>query len=117
MFTMMKSSAHKCFAIGTLVGLLDGLVFLFSFHSSFSFLTPLLLLLAFPCFAVALQLDGGSRFPDWVTWTAGVLTMALIGAAVGLIVHGLGICLQLDNPGVVQPAAGGESTRKPSGGG
>lgn len=113
----MKSSARNCVAVGALVGLLDGLAFMFSIHSSFSFLTPLLLLLAFPCFAVALRLDGGDRFPDWVPWTAGVLTMALIGAAVGLIVHWLRICLQPDKPGVVQLPAGGESTRKPSGGG
>ena len=82
-----KNAALKYVAIGALVGPLDGLAFVLSFHSSFSFLTPLLFLLALPCFAVALRLDGGGRFPDWVPWTAGVLTVALIGAAVGLIFH------------------------------
>ena len=73
----MKGSARNCVAIGALVGLADGLAFAFSYHSSFSFLVPLLLPLAFPCFFVVLRFGGGAQLPDWVPWTAGVLTMAL----------------------------------------
>jgi hypothetical protein len=110
-----KSSARKYATIGGVVGLLDGLALVLSIHSSFSFLTPILLLLALPCFAVALRLDG-ARFPEWVPWAAGVLTMALLGAAVGLIVHWLRGCMQPDDLGVVRPAVKDESSPNSSGG-
>ncbi len=45
------------------------------------FLAPLMLLLAFPCFAVALRL--GDFTPRWVAWAGGVLAMTLLGAALG----------------------------------
>ena len=110
-----KSSARKYATIGGVLGLLDGLALVLSIHTSFSFLTPILLLLALPCFAVALRLDG-AQFPEWLPWTAGVLTMALLGAAVGLIVHWLRSYMQRDDPGVARTTVWDESSPNSSGG-
>ena len=85
----MNGSARKSLVLGALVGLLDGLAFAVSYHSSFDFLVPFLLPLALPCFAVVLRFPTGPNTPDWVPWTAGVLTMALVGAVVGLVIHWL----------------------------
>lgn len=108
-----KNSARKYATIGALVGLLDGLAFVLSIHSSLSFLIPVLLPLNLPCFAVALRL-GDARFPDWIPWTAGVLTMALIDAAVGLTVHWLRTGLQSHDMETVRPSVGNVSHSNPS---
>jgi hypothetical protein len=103
-----KSSARKYATIGGAVGLLDGLALVLSIHSSFSFLTPILLLLALPCFAVPLRLDG-ARLPSWA---AGALTIALLGAAVGRVVHWLRSYIQP----VTRPTVRNESNPNSSGG-
>ena len=53
---------------------------------------PLLLPFAFPCFFVVLRVGGGAQLPDWVPWTAGVLTMDIIGGAMGVIFQWVRAC-------------------------
>ncbi len=77
--------------IGAIAGLLDGLAFVLSHyvpvHSPvLRVLVPVLLILNLPGLAVIMRLDGPDT-PEWVPWTAGVLTMGAIGAAVGLIIY------------------------------
>jgi hypothetical protein len=83
----MKSNSLKPALIGASIGLADGLAFVTAAHTSFDWLASILVYPSLPCLFVAWNL--GSHLPgslEWVAWTAGVLTMTLIGAVLGLAV-------------------------------
>jgi hypothetical protein len=81
----MKPNLLKPAVIGASIGLADGLAFVTCAHTGFDFLVPILYYQSLPCLYVAWGL--GSHLPgsmEWLAWTSGVLTMALIGAVLGL---------------------------------
>lgn len=83
----MKNHRLKPAVIGASIGLADGLLFVTCIHTSLDFLFPFLIFPSIPCWFVAQMLAG--HLPaslEWLAWTAGVLTMGLIGAAVGSLV-------------------------------
>lgn len=79
----MKTTCLKSAALGAVVGLADGLAFVIAFHTAADFLVPFLFWAALPCPFVVLRFNW-SGAPEWLPWTAGVLTTAIVGAVLGL---------------------------------
>ncbi|MCX6926129.1 MAG: hypothetical protein NT154_23415 [Verrucomicrobia bacterium] len=116
LLSIMRNPRSKCVVWGALLGLADGVLCALSFTSvGLGFLAPLMLLLAFPCFGVALRL--GDFTPKSVAWAGGVLAMTLLGAAIGFCASFLLERPRAGGPDVTDPSADpSRPTRDPGGG-